>query len=180
VDVTEVWLAAGAPPGLTGALARRGVAVVGADSMETARARYAGSGPAALVRYQLLAALMAQILVAAALLLAAAVERPARVREFAVLRAQGLSALTARRAGLWSYAPLCLVAVLVGLLAAVAARALVGAGPPAVAAPAAGAATALSGLAVWAGALLATVAVAVAVVVTLLGRAVGRTLRNLT
>ena len=176
VDVTEVWLASGAPATLTDALSRRGVAVVGTDSMATARARYAGSGPAALVRYQLLAALMAQVLVAAALLLAAAVERPDRVREYAVLRAQGLPARTARRAGLWSYAPLCLVAVLIGLLAAAAARALVGTGPPAVYAPPGGAATTLAGLALWAGGLLATVAVAVALAVTLLGRAVGRTL----
>jgi putative ABC transport system permease protein len=72
-------------------------------------------GAALALWYYVLAGCLATALGAGALVLAAAVDRTARVADLSVLRAQGLGRAAIRHATLWTYPALAAIAVLAGL-----------------------------------------------------------------
>ncbi|GGM78108.1 FtsX-like permease family protein [Dactylosporangium sucinum] len=121
-DVSQVWLAAGAPPGVLDRLAAAGLTVIGGDSVAAARDRQARLGPAAALRFHLLAAALAVLLASAALTVVAAVQRRDRRAEIEALRRQGVPARLLRAATLWSALAPGLLALAIGLTAAAAAR----------------------------------------------------------
>ncbi|WP_327000153.1 hypothetical protein OHA72_34125 [Dactylosporangium sp. NBC_01737] len=87
-DVDQVWLGAGAPPDLVDRLVAAGLVVIGGDSVTAAEDRLARLGPAAALRFHLLAAVLALLLAGSALTIVAAVQRRERRAEVAALRAQ--------------------------------------------------------------------------------------------
>lgn len=99
----QVWLATGAPSSIVDELTRQGVHVLATESVAQSRERYLGEGPAAVRRFELLAAALGLLLAAGALLLAASVERRGRAAELIALRRQGLRANIVRRVGLAGY-----------------------------------------------------------------------------
>ncbi|WP_432994579.1 FtsX-like permease family protein [Dactylosporangium sp. CA-233914] len=121
-DVDQVWLARGAPPGLVERLTAAGLTVIGGDSVAAARDRQAHLGPAAALRLNLLAAVLALLLASAALSVVAAVQGRERRAEVEALRRQGVPARVVRAAGRWSALAPVLLALAIGLAAATAAR----------------------------------------------------------
>jgi len=118
----QVWLTRDAPPSIVDGLRKAGLIVLSDDSAPAREARLAGEGPAASQRFQLLTALLGLLLAAAAVTVAAAVERTPRATELADLRTQGLPARTARAVASRGYAVLTVLGVLAGLLATVVAQ----------------------------------------------------------
>ncbi|MFI5908138.1 hypothetical protein [Dactylosporangium sp. NPDC051541] len=121
-DLDQVWLAANAPPGLVDRLAAEGLRVIGEDSIAAGEDRLARLGPAAALRFHLLAAALALLLAGAALTTVAAVGRRERRAEVTALRRQGVPAPVLRAAGRWSALAPVALALTVGLAAAAAAR----------------------------------------------------------
>ncbi|MEU7872490.1 FtsX-like permease family protein [Dactylosporangium sp. NPDC049140] len=121
-DVDQVWLAAGAPPGLVDRLTAAGLTVIGGDSVAADRDRLARLGPAAALRFHLLAAVLMLLLASAALTVVAAVQRRERQAEVGVLRRQGVPARALRAAARWSALAPVALALAIGLVAAAAAR----------------------------------------------------------
>jgi predicted lysophospholipase L1 biosynthesis ABC-type transport system permease subunit len=119
-----VWLRKGAPPGLVDRLTAAGLTVVGTDSVAAARDRQARLGPAAALRFHLFAAALTLLLAGVALTVVAGVQRRERRAEITALRRQGVPARVLRAAGRWSALAPVALALLIGLAAAVAARAL--------------------------------------------------------
>lgn len=120
----QIWLAGAASPSFVESLRTAGVTVLATQTVEQTRSRYLGEGPAAVRRFELLAAALGLILAAGALLLAASVEQRGRAGELAALRRQGLRAGVVRRVSLAGYAWHGAAGVVGGLAAAVAAGVL--------------------------------------------------------
>ncbi|MEU0561450.1 FtsX-like permease family protein [Dactylosporangium sp. NPDC006015] len=123
---SEVWLTGTAPPDLLTRLARQGLIVTGDVTAEQTRRRLASQGPALATWFHLLAGALAVLLAAGGLGLIAAVDRTGRAADEAALRAQGLSRAAMRRAKLWTYPALVVVAGLLGLGSALAVWRLTG------------------------------------------------------
>ncbi|MBB5872104.1 hypothetical protein F4553_005538 [Allocatelliglobosispora scoriae] len=114
----QVWLAADAPESIVDALGKAGVRVLDRQTTDQSRDRYLGEAPAAIRRFELLAAALGMLLAAGALLLAASVERRGRAAELTALRRQGLRASIVRRVGLAGYGWHAAAGVIAGLAAA--------------------------------------------------------------
>src|SRR6185369_8739806 len=116
----QVWLAPGAPAGLTDRLRDAGLTIVGEDSVGAADARQARFGPAAAARFGLLMGLLGLVAAAIALVVIAAVQRRARGDEFVALRRQGVPARALSAAGRWAaLVPTGLAALTAALIAMV-------------------------------------------------------------
>jgi predicted lysophospholipase L1 biosynthesis ABC-type transport system permease subunit len=102
-----------------------GLTVLGSDTVGAALDRLRSEGPAAPQRFALLTATLGILLAAAAVTVAATVEREPRVTELLALREQGLPGRVAGSIGYGSYAVLTVLGVLAGLAAAVVAHAVV-------------------------------------------------------
>ncbi|WP_305782359.1 FtsX-like permease family protein [Symbioplanes lichenis] len=113
-DKPEVWLTDDAPADVLDRLSTQGLTIAGDVRTAEVRAQLARQGPAISLWFYVLATVLALLLGAGALLLAADVDRPRQAEDLAALRVQGLSARVARRAGLWAYPMLVLVAVPAG------------------------------------------------------------------
>lgn len=125
--LSQVWLADGAPPAIVDRLRAAGLRMLGDETVGARQARYAASGPAAALRFQLLGAALAVVLAAASVVLVAAVEREPRAEELAALRHQGLASPAARSVAFGGYAWLTGAATLTGLLVAPVDRLVTGA-----------------------------------------------------
>jgi hypothetical protein len=128
--VPQVWLAPSAPSSIVDTLTRAGLRLTSTDSIAAGETRYADSGPAVALRFQLLGAVLAVVLAAAGLVLVAAVERGPRGEELAAMRVQGMRPAPARAAAVGGYAWLAGAAVLTGLLVAPLDRLVTGANLP--------------------------------------------------
>ncbi|GAA3215757.1 hypothetical protein [Dactylosporangium siamense] len=121
-DIDQVWLGTAAPPGLEDRLAAAGLVVIGSDSVAAAEQRQARLGPAAALRFHLLAAALALLLAGSALTVVAAVQRRERLAEVAALRTQGVPARVVRAADRWSALAPVALALAIGSVAAALAR----------------------------------------------------------
>src|SRR5207248_956087 len=115
----QVWLGAAAPPSIVDGLRAAGLMVLGEDSVTGRQDRLDRQSTAATQRFQLLTAALGLLLAAAAVWVAAAVERGPRAGELVDLRAQGLPGRVARDVGYGGYAALVGFGVLAGLLGTV-------------------------------------------------------------
>jgi hypothetical protein len=120
----QVWLAAGAGPGVIDALQRNGLSIMDDQSVAARTDRLGQQGTSAGARFALLAGAIGLLLAAATIAVAAAVDRRTRLDELAALRVQGLDARTARAASWAGSAGLILAGLAGGLFAAVLARPL--------------------------------------------------------
>ncbi|MEV4514044.1 hypothetical protein AB0K00_34425 [Dactylosporangium sp. NPDC049525] len=120
----EVWLGPSAPADLPDRLRAAGLTIAGGDSTAAATARAARLAPAVTLLAGLAGGLIALLLAAVTAAVVAAVDRRQRGAELTALRRQGLPAPTARTVGRWTSAAPVLVAVPVGLAAAVLLRLL--------------------------------------------------------
>ncbi|WP_034215951.1 FtsX-like permease family protein [Actinoplanes subtropicus] len=118
----QVWLAPGARPGIVAALTRAGL-TVGSDVTIAGRARDLDEqAPAVVTRFALLAGVVVLLLAAAALGVAAAVDRRARLDQLRALRVQGLPRNVAVATAYAGMVGLVLSGLLAGLVAAALAR----------------------------------------------------------
>jgi hypothetical protein len=124
--VREVWLAEGAPAGIVDRLREQGLQVIRTDTVAKATDGYAAEGGTAVFRLNLVVTVAGLLLAAASVVLVAAVDRPVRNAELVRLRVQGLSQRTVVRAVVGGYALVTVVALALGVLAAVAASRLSG------------------------------------------------------
>jgi putative ABC transport system permease protein len=123
---SEVWLNAAAPPDVLASLARQGLIVTDDVSVGETRSRLGAQGPALATWFHLLSGALAVLLAAGGLGLIAAVDRRGRAADEAALRNQGVSGRAMRRAKLWTYPALVVVAGVLGLLTALAVWRLTG------------------------------------------------------
>ncbi|MFB9334327.1 ABC transporter permease [Actinoplanes octamycinicus] len=115
----QVWLAPDARPEVVAALTAAGL-TIGTDTTAGQLAeRLRGQGPAAVVRFALLAGVAAMLLAAATLAVGIAAERRSLADQLIALRRQGLPAKVAVGAGYSGPAALILAGVLTGALAAI-------------------------------------------------------------
>jgi hypothetical protein len=124
----EVWLAAGTPDSVIGALRDHGLSIVDDESIAARLSQLRAQGPAVALRYLLVVALVGFALAVAALGIAVAVERPDRAEELVALRWQGLKPRTAARVAYGGYLAFAVVAVVLGVVTALLAGRLIG--PP--------------------------------------------------
>ncbi|MFC4068842.1 ABC transporter permease [Actinoplanes subglobosus] len=114
----QVWLSAGARPGLVADLTAAGLTVTTDDSVAQRSAVLGRQGPAAVARFGLLAGVAALLLAAATTAVAVAVDRPTLRRQLEALRQQGLPAPVAVTTGHAGTAALVLAGLSVGVFAA--------------------------------------------------------------
>ncbi|HWS35791.1 MAG TPA: ABC transporter permease, partial [Actinoplanes sp.] len=114
----QVWLSAGARPGLVADLTTAGLTVIGDEKTAQRSALLGHQGPAAVARFGLLAGVAALLLAAATTALAVAVDRPLLRGRLEALRLQGLPAPVAVTTGYAGTAALVLSGLSVGVLAA--------------------------------------------------------------
>jgi hypothetical protein len=113
----QVWVAADAPANLVDRLRQNGLTIVDGES-NAARLRYLdGQGPAAGLRFHLLAGALAVILAVGGLVLIATVDRRA-TGQLRALRVQGVPRATVAAANRYGYVGLVLAALVLGPLAA--------------------------------------------------------------
>jgi hypothetical protein len=124
----QVWLAAGAGPGIVERLAAAGLIAVGDDSVEARAGRFAARGPAVAARFRLFGAVLGLLAAAAALAVAIAAARRPHSADLRALRRQGLPARVAAGVARAGSGVVVLAGVATGLLAAGVARFI--AGPP--------------------------------------------------
>jgi hypothetical protein len=86
--------------------------------IDDSRAALARQGPALALQFHLAAAVFGIMLALGGLGLVAAVDRQQRAADFRALRRQGLGATVVRRASLWGYLAIVLLAALAGLVGA--------------------------------------------------------------
>ncbi|MFF5231764.1 hypothetical protein [Dactylosporangium sp. NPDC000521] len=120
----EVWLGPSAPADLPDRLRAAGLTIIGGDSAGAATARADRLSPAVTLRAGLAGGAVALLLAAVTAAVVAAVDRRRRGAELTALRRQGLPAPTARTVGRWTAVAPVLVAVPVGIAAAVLVRLL--------------------------------------------------------
>lgn len=123
---TEVWLAADAPDTVVAALATHGVRVIDNDAIADRLDTLQQQGPAVVLRFGLVVALVGLALGVGAFVLATAVERGSRGNEFAALRRQGLRLGVVRAVSYGGYLIFVALAVALGVAIAVAWRRLGG------------------------------------------------------
>ncbi|HEY1489202.1 MAG TPA: FtsX-like permease family protein, partial [Micromonosporaceae bacterium] len=126
---SEVWLAAGAPAGVTDTLRREGLVVIDRQGIGDRAATYAEEPDVVGLRFEVVAGLVAVAIAAVALLLVGSVERRGRASELVALRRQGMSGRVMRTVVVCTYVVLAGGAALAGLIGAVLVR-LVSAQPP--------------------------------------------------
>lgn len=115
----QVWLAPGASPAILDRLTAAGL-TIGTDTTAGQRAeRLGGQGPAAVVRFALLAGIAAMLLAAVTVAVGVAAERRSLGDQLNALRRQGLPARVATAAGWAGPAALIGSGVLAGVLAAI-------------------------------------------------------------
>ena len=114
----QVWLAADAPESVVAALRQAGLSVIGADSVPARSARLAQQGSAVTVRFGLFCAAIALLLAAAAVAVAAAVDRRPQADQLQALRTQGLPRRAAVAVAYSGQAALVVAALIGGLVAA--------------------------------------------------------------
>ncbi|WP_430783443.1 FtsX-like permease family protein [Actinoplanes sp. G11-F43] len=114
----QVWLAAGARPGIVADLTAAGLTVTADDTVTAHTARLGAQAPAVAVRFGLIAGTAALLLAAATVAVGATVDRRSLAEQFAALRDQGLSRRVAVTTGWAGAAALILAGLLGGLLAA--------------------------------------------------------------
>jgi len=117
----EVWVAADAPPSVVSALTAAGLHI-DADVVASQQTAYLDQrGPAVGARINLLLGAGGPLLAIVCLLFMAGIDRRHRAAELGVLRMQGLSIATVRRASLVGQLGLVVAAAVIGALAALAA-----------------------------------------------------------
>ncbi|GAA3916166.1 FtsX-like permease family protein [Actinoplanes auranticolor] len=127
VDGTyQVWLAADAPPSVLDALRAGGLTVLDDTAVAEQAARLEDQGTAVGATFAMLAAAVGLLLAAAAVAVAAAVERGPQRDQLSALRLQGLPLRAAVTIGYAGSAALMAASLLAGLLAAAVARPAVG------------------------------------------------------
>ncbi len=126
----EVWLTADAPDAVIGGLADYGIRVLAQQTVTDRVGDLARHGPGLALRFQYFTAAVILLLAAGTVVVGATVERRARVSELAALRAQGLTAREATRAGYGGTGFLVGAALLTGTLAALLVEAVVTAALP--------------------------------------------------
>jgi putative ABC transport system permease protein len=114
----EVWLAPDARPGIVEALTAAGLTVTEDTDVAGHAARLGTQGPAVLVRFELLAGIAALLLAAAAVAVAATVDRRSVAEQLAALRLQGLPHRVAVSTGWAGTAALIVAGLAGGVLAA--------------------------------------------------------------
>ena len=114
----QVWLAPDAPASVVAALRGAGLSVLGDDSVQARAARLASQGSAVSVRFGLLGGAIALLLAAAAVAVAAAVDRGSQADQLQSLRTQGLARRAAIVVAYSGQAALVVAGLLGGLLAA--------------------------------------------------------------
>jgi hypothetical protein len=114
----EVWLNANAPADVVDRLSRQGLSITGDTQAPRVRRQLDQQGAALSLWFYLLAGGLSVLLGAAALVLAAAVDRSRRAEDLSALRAQGLSRGRVGWATLWTYPILVGIAAVVGLATA--------------------------------------------------------------
>jgi hypothetical protein len=120
----QVWLAPGARPGIVGALTRAGLTVAADQTIADRTDDLAGQAPAVVTRFSLIAGTVVLLLAAAALGVAGAVDRRARLEQLRALRVQGLPRRVAVVTAYAGMVGLVLSGLLAGLVAAALARPL--------------------------------------------------------
>jgi putative ABC transport system permease protein len=113
----QVWLSPTARPGIVADLTAAGLTVTSEDDVTAFAARLGTQGPAVLVRFELLAGIAALLLAAAAVAVAATVDRRSLAEQSAALRLQGLSRRVAAGTGRAGTAALILAGLSFGVLA---------------------------------------------------------------
>jgi hypothetical protein len=126
VSTSEIWLSDSAPADAANQFRRAGLAVVGERDLAGAREAMAIQGPALALQFHLAAAAFGVLLALGGLWLVAAVDRRSRAADLRALRAQGLRRRMARRAALWGYLSIVVLAALTGLAGAAVAWAAAG------------------------------------------------------
>jgi hypothetical protein len=114
----QVWLAADAPATVLPALEKAGLKVVGDESVAATAARLDSQGSAVVVRFAVLCGFIALLLAAAAVAVAAAVDRRPQADQLRSLRTQGLSRRAAVLVAYAGPAVLVLSGLIGGLIAA--------------------------------------------------------------
>jgi hypothetical protein len=127
--VPQIWLRGDTPTSVMAKLRAAGLLVTSDTTVGSAVAGYERQAPFAALRFGLAIATIAMLVGAIALIALATVERPGRAAELAALRRDGLAARAASATALASYLWLVGVALVIGLLAVVVARLLVGRNP---------------------------------------------------
>jgi hypothetical protein len=114
----EIWLGASAPADPVATFRALGLAVTGGTTVADARGALARQGPALALQFYVAAAAFGMALALGGLGLVAAVDRKQRAADLRALRVQGLPRRMARRAALWGYLSIVLLAALTGLVGA--------------------------------------------------------------
>jgi hypothetical protein len=123
-EVFQVWLSPTAPESLVSKLIAAGLTVIDDTTITGYRSRLGQQGPAAALRFEIVAGTVGLLLAAGALVVVAAAERKPRATELLALRVQGLSRGAANAIGYGGYGILVLLAVGTGAVAAILARLL--------------------------------------------------------
>jgi hypothetical protein len=122
----QVWLAAGAPPGIVDKLGRQGVIILGEETIDGVADNYASFGPPLTLQFMLLSAVIGLALAIGSATVVAAVERRPRARELSALRAQGASARLVQRVSVEGYLVLVGTSLVLGLVLAALIRLYIG------------------------------------------------------
>ncbi|MEU8233737.1 FtsX-like permease family protein [Actinoplanes sp. NPDC048967] len=122
----QVWLASDAPQSVLTALRAGGLTVLDDATVAEQAGRLEDQGTAVGATFAMLAAMVGLLLAAAAVAVAAAVERGPQLDQLSALRLQGLPLRTAVTIGYAGSAALVVAGLLAGLLAAAVARPAVG------------------------------------------------------
>ena len=118
----QVWLSAGAPPGIVDALQAQGLIVVGEQSTAGLAARWAAEAGVVSAPFELFTVLLAVLVAATMVAVVAIVEREPQADQLRALRVQGLSRAVATTSAYAGVAALVAAGLLAGLLAALLAR----------------------------------------------------------
>jgi hypothetical protein len=125
-DEMQVWLTDQAPDSIVDTLRGNGLVILGEESIDGVAKRYEHLGPPLALRFTLGSALVGLVLAAGSVALVAAVERRPRAVELAALRAQGAPAKLTKRVATGGYLVLIGVSLVLGILAALLIRAVIG------------------------------------------------------
>jgi hypothetical protein len=125
-DDLQVWLTDDAPASILDTLRADGMLVLNQETIKGTADRYEHLGPPLALRFTLGSALIGIVLAAGTVALVVAVERRPRGVELAALRSQGAPARLTRRVANGGYLVLIGVSLVLGILAALLIRAVIG------------------------------------------------------
>ncbi len=125
-EPAEIWLGPAAPADAADQFRALGLSIVGEDAVAERRVAFARQGPALALQFHLAAAVFGVLLALGGLGLVAAVDRRQRAGDLRALRVQGLPRRMARRAALWGYLSIVVLAAGTGLAGAAVAWASAG------------------------------------------------------